>query len=197
MKFKNFFLLWICIFLILLPGCKTGENISKKVKTTFHEIKEDIVERTKLGLSKIPFIKKYIHLPPPPEKLYLSTETLIEKLKEYNADSIFPEEFKKVNYVWKTAQELYKSKFYVKAKRKLEETKALAEKLLKKLKSYKENLRKKALQKFEKIKKKAEEYLKHHKKDALKIKFYLWKLKELINLENYEQFKKELKNPPF
>jgi gas vesicle protein len=193
-NFKKDFFIIFCIFIFLLPSCRTSE----KIKLALKNIKEEAVERTKVAFSKIPFVKKYIHLPPPPEKLYLKTRSVIEKLGKYHAGELFPEEFRKVFYCWKEARELYKNGFYVKAKKKLEETKELAEELLKKVREYKEKLREKALQRLKEIEKKAREYLKKTKeKNRLKVEFYLWKLKELINLENYEEFEKELKHPPF
>jgi len=49
------------------------------------------------------------------------------------------------------------------------------------------------------MEKRAKQILKNTKSEEkkVKIKLYLWKLRNLIDLEDYSEFEKELQNPPF
>jgi len=54
------------------------------------------------------------------------------------------------------------------------------------------------MQKYQALEQKAKEVLKTKKgEDRLKIELYLWKLRSLITLEDYDSFNKEIENAPF
>jgi len=181
-KLKNFIFLFLA--LILLTSCET---------------KERAVEKIKVSLSHIPFIKNYITLYPAPEKLYTETEDLMNQLKYYKAQEVFKDEYEKVLSLWEKAKDLYQSKYYKSAEKELKKVNSMAKELLKKVKTYKETLKTSALNKYKKMEELAEQVLKNAKSEEkrLQIKLYLWKLKTLIDMENYNEFEKELQNPPF
>jgi hypothetical protein len=191
----GFFLL--CVF--SFSGCNKSELL-QKVKDSFHLVKEEVMERVKVKLSTVPFIKKYIHLPPPPEALYNSTQSLILNLRDLKAEEVYPDKFKDVLDAWDEADRLYRYKYYFKARRKLKEVMKKAEDLKKELEAYWATLKEKAWDKYKKVEKEANRVLK--KKDVspelrLKIELYLWKLRTLIALERFDRFERELKNKPF
>ncbi len=192
MRIKKFF--YFLLFLFLLNSCTL-----KDIKTSFQNFKEVIAERTKVFLHNIPFIKKYISLPPAPKELYNQTEEIINKLKIYQTQKVYKDEYQKIIKLWEKAKDLYQSKYYSSAKKELKKIYPKAKDLLEKIKAYKEDLRKKALQKYKELLKKAKLTLSHIKKEKgkLKIKLYLWKLKLLINMEKYDEFNEAIKNPPF
>ncbi len=195
-----------CLFLIILlsalfafEGCKKTEFI-QKAKDSFHLVKEEVLEVVKVKLSEVPFIKKYIHLPPPPKALYNSTQKLIFSLRDLKADQIYPDKFKEVLDAWEEADRLYRYKYYFKARKKLEEVKKKAETLKKELLAYWASLKEKAWQKYHQVEKEAKKILKKKgltSDEKLKIELYLWKLRTLIALERFDKFEKEIKKKPF
>ncbi len=184
----------LLIFLLVFNACNLRD-----VKTSFNNFKDNFSERMRVFLHGIPFIKKYVSLPPAPKKLYNQTEEIISKLKLYNTQKFYQKEYKKLMESWREIRYLYKDGYYLSARKELEKLFPKAKELLKRVKNYREILREKALQKYKEIAKKAELVLAHLKKEKqrLKIKLYLWKLKLLIDMERYNEFNKAIKNPPF
>jgi hypothetical protein len=189
-KFKKF----VSLFLILI-----FLNSCSPLKSYSYEFKERTIEKIKVLLSNIPYIKRYITLYPAPKELYNETENLINELKIYKANEYFKDEYEKVLNVWEKAKKLYQGKYYKTAEKELKKVNSMAKELLEKVKAYKESLRNSALKRYKKIEEMAEEVLRNTKSEEkkLKIKLYLWKLRNLIDLENYSEFEKELQNPPF
>lgn len=192
-KFKKFIFLFL--FLFFFNSCGTLENL----KSSSYDFKERTVEKIKVFFSGIPFIKKYITLYPAPKELYGETENLMNELKVYKADEIFKDEYEKILKAWEKAKELYQKKYYKTAEKELKKVNLMAKELLEKIKAYKENLKNSALKRYKKMEEIAEEILKNTKSEEkkLQIKLYLWKLRNLIDLENYSEFERELQNPPF
>ena len=191
--FKKITILFLALFILI--SCETLKNL----KSSLYEFKENTVEKIKVSLTHIPFIKKYITLYPAPKELYNETENLINQLKRYKVDEIFKNDYEEVLDAWEKAKELYQSKYYRSAEKELKKVNSMAKELLEKVKAYKETLKTEALQKYKKMKKRAKQILKNTKSEEkkVKIKLYLWKLRNLIDLEDYSEFEKELQNPPF
>ncbi len=192
-RFKKFAIIILALF--LLSSCQRLEVF----KSSFYDIKDKLVERVKVSLSNVPFIKKYITLYPAPKKLYTETKDLINQLKEYKAEKIFKKEYEKVLSAWIRAKDFYQWRYYKSAEKELKRVNSMANKLLAKVKAYKATLKNSALQKYEKMEKLAKKILKNNKsqKKKLAIELYLWKLRNLIDLEDYSEFEKEIQNPPF
>ncbi|MCD6489527.1 MAG: hypothetical protein J7K20_02230 [Thermodesulfobacterium sp.] len=191
--FKKIVILFMAFF--LLSSCKNLEIL----KSSFYEFKEKASERIKVSLSKIPFIKEHITLPPAPEKLYIETKNLIDQLKAYKAEDMFKDEYQRVLNAWERAKKLYQNKYYKSAEKELKKVNSMAKELLENVKAYRETLKTSALKKYKKMEKIAQRVLKNVKseKKRLEIKLYLWKLKNLIEMEEYDEFERELQNPPF
>ena len=191
--FKKITILFLALFILI--SCETLKNL----KSSLYEFKENTVEKIKVSLTHIPFIKKYITLYPAPKELYNETENLINQLKRYKVDKIFKNDYEEVLDAWEKAKELYQSKYYRSAEKELKKVNSMAKELLEKVKAYKETLKTEALQKYKKMEKRAKQILKNTKSEEkkVKIKLYLWKLRNLIDLEDYSEFEKELQNPPF
>jgi len=191
--FKKITILFLVLFILI--SCETLKNL----KSSLYEFKENTVEKIKVSLTHIPFIKKYITLYPAPKELYNETENLINQLKRYKVDEIFKNDYEEVLNAWEKAKELYQSKYYRSAEKELKKVNSMAKELLEKVRAYKETLKTEALQKYKKMEKRAKQILKNTKSEEkkVKIKLYLWKLRNLIDLEDYSEFEKELQNPPF
>ena len=192
MKIKKY--IYFLLFLFLLASCSL-----KDINLSLQNFKDIIVERTKVFLNNIPLIKKYISLPPAPKKLYKQTENIIEQLKTYGTKKVYKDEYEEVIILWKKAKDLYQNRYYLSAKKELKKLYPKAKDLLEKIKAYKENVRKEALQKYKALVKRANLKLSRlkDKEEKLKIKLYLWKLKFLLTMENYNEFNEAIKNPPF
>ena len=191
--FKKITILFLALFILI--SCETLKNL----KSSLYEFKENTVEKIKVSLTHIPFIKKYITLYPAPKELYNETENLINQLKRYKVDEIFKNDYEEVLDAWEKAKELYQSRYYRSAEKELKKVNSMAKELLEKVKAYKETLKTEALQKYKKMEKRAKQILKNTKSEEkkVKIKLYLWKLRNLIDLEDYSEFEKELQNPAF
>lgn len=191
--FKKITILFLALFILI--SCETLKNL----KSSLYEFKENTVEKIKVSLTHIPFIKKYITLYPAPKELYNETENIINQLKRYKVDEIFKNDYEEVLDAWEKAKELYQSKYYRSAEKELKKVNSMAKELLEKVRAYKETLKTEALQKYKKMEKRAKQILKNTKSEEkkVKIKLYLWKLRNLIDLEDYSEFEKELQNPPF
>ena len=191
--FRKITIFFLALFILI--SCETLKNL----KSSLYEFKENTVEKIKVSLTHIPFIKKYITLYPAPKELYNETENLINQLKRYKVDEIFKNDYEEVLNAWEKAKELYQSKYYRSAEKELKKVNSMAKELLEKVKAYKETLKTEALQKYKKMEKRAKQILKNTKSEEkkVKIKLYLWKLRNLIDLEDYSEFEKELQNPPF
>ncbi len=183
-KAKQFVIL--AIFLIILSSCS-------------YEIKENAEERFKVFFSKIPLIKNYITLPPAPTELYSQTEQLINELKALKAEDIFKDEYERVLKAWEEAKKLYQKKYYKSAEKKLKKVNHMAKELVEKVKAYQEVLKKSALEKYKQIEERAKEIMNKikSKEEKLKIEIYLWKLRNLIEMGMFDEFEKEIQNPPF
>ena len=199
---KVIFWILVCLIAFNCLSCSKEEigQTFKNFKNNFHKAKEEIGESIKVRLHDAPFIGRYIHLPPPPKELYNATKEIILNLKKLNAESLYPEEYKKVLSQWEEAQALYNAKYYKKAKEKLEEVKKQALALEKQIKTYWENLQNQAWAKYKQIEKQAKKLLYQEnlsKQEKLNIELYLWKLRSLIVLREFEKFERELQNKPF
>jgi len=148
--FRKITILFLALFILI--SCETLKNL----KSSLYEFKENTVEKIKVSLIHIPFIKKYITLYPAPKELYNETENLIDQLKRYKVDEIFKNDYEEVLDVWEKAKELYRSKHYRSAEKELKKVNSMAKELLEKVKAYKETLKTEVLQKYKKNGKKSQ-----------------------------------------
>ena len=148
--FKKITILFLALFILI--SCETLKNL----KSSLYEFKENTVEKIKVSLTHIPFIKKYITLYPAPKELYNETENIINQLKRYKVDEIFKNDYEEVLDAWEKAKELYQSKYYRSAEKELKKVNSMAKELLEKVKAYKETLKTEVLQKYKKNGKKSQ-----------------------------------------
>ncbi|AIH04025.1 MULTISPECIES: hypothetical protein [Thermodesulfobacterium] len=168
------------------------------LKERFQEFKEDNVERVKVFLSNLPLVRKYVSLHSPPKELYQEIKGMIEWIKGAKVPDLYKEEHKAVLKEWERIEGYYKKKYYKKCERELKRFKPKVETLKNKLETYRETLKKEAMQKYQAVEQKAKEILKNKKgEERLRIELYLWKLRSLIALEDYEKFNQEIENAPF
>jgi len=183
----------LILLLLVLSSCETKEKALHSLKT----FKEEATEMVKAKLSGLPLIHRWIKLPPAPKELYQKTEETMTYLKLSKAKDLYQKEYQEVTKKWEEASIAYKRRYYVKAEKLLKEVSTEAETLLKQVREYEENLKNKALTEY---KAKEQELLaKVSSKDeegALKTRLYLWKLKNLIEMGEYEKFERELKKAP-
>jgi len=192
------------ILLILVISCSLvscnnprWQKFKSRVEAGYQELKDKVVERVKVGLRQVPFIKKYIKLPPAPKKLFEEAQKTLKKLEMYKADSIYPEEYENIVEKWQNVEYLYDSEYYLSARKALNELLPQLKELLKKVQKYQEEKQEKAWQAYQRVAKKVEKILKKaDEKKRLKLRLYLWKLKSLIKLENYDEFYREIQHLP-
>ncbi|QER41826.1 hypothetical protein F1847_03340 [Thermodesulfobacterium sp. TA1] len=180
----------VLVLVLLLPSCALKER--------FQEFKDDNLERAKVFLARLPLVKRYVSLYPPPKEFYQEVKGMVEWIKGAKVPDLYKEEQKAVLKHWEEIENLYKSKYYRRCERELKKLKPKAETLKNKLETYRETLKREAMQKYQALEQKAKEVLKTKKgEDRLKIELYLWKLRSLITLEDYDSFNKEIENAPF
>lgn len=182
----------LCLFLMLfmLSACSFKETLSN--------FKEDAFEALKVNFSKVPLIGKYIKLYPPPSKSYGELKDKIDMLTSYNIPEQYKKEYEEILSKWKEIEENYRKRYYKKAERKIKELKPKIEAFSKKLEAYYEATKKEAQQKYKMIEEKAKKILLEKRgEERLKIELYLWKLRTLLSVKDYEAFFKEIENVPF
>ncbi|NPA40007.1 MAG: hypothetical protein GXO57_06160 [Thermodesulfobacteria bacterium] len=185
---------------LLLWGCKSQRFAELKSKVGFYytEVKDKVVERTKVALKRLPIIGNHISLPPAPKELYLKTKEVLDKLKMYKTEELYPKEYSEVVEKWEEAQDDYLSEYYLSAKKELSTLYPEAKRLLEKVKEHREKMEKRAWKKYEEVYNKLKPILEKAKgKTKLKIKLYLWKLRLLIKMENYDDFYRAIRERPF
>ncbi len=187
------FVLFLWVF-FLLSACEPKE----KIFNTFTNFKNTLTERAKAKLSDFPLINRLIKLPPPPKELYNNTKAKIEEVRISKAKEIYLKEYENLMKKWEKAQTLYSKKYYTSAQKVLNEVKKEAESLLEKVREYEVNLKNKALSEYKaKERELLSEVSPKETEKYLRVKLYLWKLKNLIEMGEYEKFERELKNSPF
>ncbi|MGC8965850.1 MAG: hypothetical protein ACP5KO_03485 [Caldimicrobium sp.] len=191
--FRSFRFLIFPFLIFLLPACEPKKNILD----TFNNFKNTFIERTKAKLSDIPFIRRYIKLPPPPKELYEKTKIKVDELKVSRAKDLYPNEYQNLIKKWEKAKSFYHKKYYSSAEKLLQEIQKEGDSLLTKVAEYEANLRNKALSEYKNKEAELLSMVSSKEKDKyLKVKLYLWKLKNLIEMGEYEKFERELKNSP-
>ncbi len=191
---KKGFLFYLVLILIswFLLSCEP----KNKALTSLREFKDSLTEKIKVSLSNLPFINRYIKLPPEPKELYKKVEEKISLLKLSKAKDLYPQEYQRILKDWQKTQFYYKNKYYLSAKKKLEELDKASEDLWKKVEDYNKNLKEKALLKYKQM----EEILLNKAQslgEKVKVNLYLLKLKNLIDLGRYDELEREMENPPF
>ena len=191
--FRSFISLIFLFLLFLLTACEP----KKSILNTFSNFKNTFIERTKAKLSDIPFIRRYIKLPPPPKELYEKTKIKVDELKVSRAKDLYPNEYQNLIKKWEKAKSFYHKKYYSSAEKLLQEIQKEGDSLLTKVAEYEANLRNKALSEYKNKEAELLSMVSSKEKDKyLKVKLYLWKLKNLIEMGEYEKFERELKNSP-
>ncbi|MEZ0344691.1 MAG: hypothetical protein ABWJ99_07840 [Caldimicrobium sp.] len=184
--------LFFAIF--LFSACEPKE----KLLNTLTNFKNTFTEKVKAKLSEIPFINRFIKLPPPPKELYEKTRAKIEELRISKAKDIYSKEYQELMKKWKEGESLYNKKYYHSAEKVLKEVLKEADSFLEMVKEYEINLKKRALSEYQsKEKELLSQVSPKEKEKYLKAKLYLWKLKNLLEMGEYEKFERELKSPPF
>ena len=195
---KNFLLvIIICLFLY---GCNSQKitNLKTQFEYYYTEVKDRVVERTKVALKRLPIIGSHISLPPAPKKLYIKVKNVMNKLKMYKTEELYPEEYSKVLDKWEEVQSDYLSKYYISAKKELLKLYPEAEALLKKVQEHRQKMEEQAWNKYKEVYNKIKLLLEKVKGEKrLKIKLYLWKLKLLIKMEKYNEFYRALRERSF
>lgn len=194
MKIKKLWILYI-LSLFILISCEAQTQFFKQ---KWQDFQENFTESVKIFLTRVPVVKNYIKLPPPPKELYEELQSILFQLEAYRAKDLYPEEYAQVFEEWLKIQKLYQEKYYLKAQKLLKKTLPLAKNLLEKIQKYYSNLKNSALKRYQEVEKLAQEKLKKSSpENRLKIQLYLWRLKNLLILEKYEEFNKELEKRPF
>lgn len=189
---KNYFFL-LLVFILLSCGVQS-ENLKQK----WQDIKETFSENFKVFLTNFPVIKNYIKLSPPPKELYEEMQLTLSQLEAYKANELYPEEYGKIADDWKEIKKLYQERYYLKAQKLLKKTLPSAKALLEKVRKYHSDLKKSAWDKYKEVEGLAQGKIKKGSpEERLKVQLYLWKLKNLITLEKYEEFRRELEKRPF
>lgn len=188
--------LWLLFFLVFFfTSCKVQRE---NLKQRWQDTAENFSETFKVFLTHFPIVKNYIKLHSPPKELYEEMQLTIFQLEAYKANEVFKEDYEKVNETWTEIQKLYQEKYYLKAQKLLKKALPSAKALLEKTQKYYSDLKKSALSKYGEVEKLAQEKMKKSTpEERLKIQLYLWKLKNLITLEKYEEFQRELEKKPF
>lgn len=180
----------ICLCLILI-SCQVH-----KITETINNWKDSTFEKFKAHLSTFPLVNRFITLPPPPKGLYNETEKKMALLNVSQARDLYPQEYMNLSKKWERAKEYYKKRYYRSAERLLKEVNSSAEELLKQVEDYNRNLRERALLKYKERERSLLERLPSGEKDQIKVRLYLWRLKNLIELGKYDEFERELERSP-
>jgi len=164
---------------------------------SFKDFKEELFERVKAKLSYLPFVNRYIKLYPQPKALYEETEKKIKALKLSKAREIYKKEYEELLKEWDSAKELYQKGYYKSAEKKLKEVSEKTDKLLSQVRDYEENLKTRALKLYQEKEKELFARVNPKKEEEyLKTRLYLLKLRNLIEMGEYEKFERELKYSP-
>lgn len=187
----NFIALFLLIS-ITISSCGPWE----KAKTKASSLKEDIVETVKVYLSSIPLVRRWVKLPPPPKELHRSTEEKISQLKLSRAQSVYPDEYEMILRKWEEANRDYQRKLYRRAEKKLENVQRDAERLLKRIEEEERAKKERALALYKRREEELLARLPKRDEERLRVRIYLWKLRNLIELGKYEEFEKEIEKSP-
>lgn len=182
----------LLLILAVLNSCTQWERFKSRA-TLF---KEDAVETIKVYLSSVPIIRRWISLHPPPRELYKSTEEKITQLKFSQAKDRYSEEYDRIIKKWDEANRDYRRKFYKRAERKLKNVQRDAEGLLKKIEEEERVKRERALALYKRREEELLANLPKREEERLKVRIYLWKLRNLIELKKYEEFEREIEKSP-
>lgn len=186
---KGFTLIFLVILLI---ACEKG-----KITDSLRDFKDTTFEKVKANLSNLPLLGRFIKLPPAPKELYNKTEGKIALLNLSQAKDLYPQEYAEVSKKWEKAKAYYKKKYYLSAERVLKEVSKSADDLLKQVEDYNRNLREKALLKYKEKEKALLEKPLKGEKEIVRVRLYLWRLKNLMELGKYDEFEKELEKFPY
>ncbi len=146
-------------------------------------------------LSKLPLIGRFIEPPAPPEKEYLETRALIEKLEAERVDRYAPDLFSRIKKKWERAEKYYRTGHYDWARSYFEKIRKLGEKALKETRQRRRARKEAALKALQKLRQAfAARREKLPPEKRLKIALALWRLETLIELEEFEAFEKEARS---
>jgi len=143
-------------------------------------------------LSRIPLIRRFVKPPTPPEKAYQETRRLVEKLREEGADIYAPDLFSRVEKKWERARTYYRTGHYEWAETYFREIAELGRKALEETRRRREARKRAAEEVLKKLRRSFEarrERLSPEKR--LRIALALWRLELLIQLEQFEDFRRE------
>lgn len=186
---KSLFLLTVSLYLL---SCSPKSSLTEKVK----DLKEKGEEQVKVFLADIPIVKRWVKLPNPPQELYRDTEAKISLLKVSKAKDIFAQEYKVVMEDWDKAKKQYERRYYKTSEKLLRKVNHAAEELLRKVEAYEKVVREQALARYKEIESQLLTKMPKNEEERLKIKLYLWKLKNLIDLGKFDEFEREVKGVP-
>ncbi len=144
-------------------------------------------------LSKLPLLNRWIKPPPPPQKAYQEAQKWVETLERLRAEKYFPEDYQKILKRWQKGQKYYQEGRYSWAVHYFKKVVTSAKELAQKTRTLRDKKRQEAWQRLENLRKKWA--LK--KKDfplekQLKVELALWRLENLIQMEDFELFAKEV-----
>ncbi|MCS7199848.1 MAG: hypothetical protein N2327_02675 [Caldimicrobium sp.] len=188
-QLKKLILVWICG---LLLSCSQRESISESVR----DLKENLIEETKVYLASLPVINRWIKLPKPPQELYRDTEAKIATLRVSKASDLFPQEYNEIMKNWESAKEKYDRKLYKSSEKILQRVNRDAGEILKKIEAHERALKEQALARYKEKERELLARLSKNEEERLKIKLYLWKLRNLIELGRLDEFERELQRTP-
>ena len=143
-------------------------------------------------LSRLPLIGRLIKPPVPPEKEYRAAQSLMEKLRDQEADRYAPELYARVEKKWERARTYYRTGHYDWARIYFAQIQDLGKKALEEARRRREALKARAYKTLNLLR---QSYRKKSRtlppEKRLQITLALWRLETLIQLEDFETFKKE------
>lgn len=177
----------------LLLSCSQKESLLESVK----DLKENLIEQTKVYLASLPVINRWIKLPKPPQELYRDTEAKIAILRASRASDLFPQEYSEIMKNWESAKEKYDRKLYKSSEKILKRVNHDVGEILKKIEAHERALKEQALARYKERERELLAKLSKNEEERLKVMLYLWKLRNLIELGRLDEFERELQRAPF
>lgn len=186
----------LIFFLLFLLSTLNSCVYWNKFKDRLSTLKDDTVETIKVYLSSVPVLRRWVRLHPPPKELFKSVEEKILQLRVSRAKELYPEDFEKVLSRWDDARRDYQRKFYRRAERKLRTVQRDADALLKRIEEVERERRERALALYKRREEELLSKLPKREEERLKVRVYLWRLRNLIDLRRYEEFEREIEKGP-
>ncbi len=167
--------------------------ISTGMAFSFPKIsKPELSPYARYRLSRLPLLGRFIEPPAPPEKEYLETRALLEKLAEERADLYVPDLFARIQKKWERAETYYRTGHYDWARTYFKKIKELGETALKETRKRRQTKKEAALKVLKKLRESFEaRRARLSLERRLKVALALWRLETLIELEEFETFEKE------